>query len=140
MIDNKECLFCKIAAKEIPAQIIYEDAQTVAFLDISPNNHGHTLVIPKDHFENIYTLPQEALCQVMLTVQKVAVAVKIATQADGINVTNNNESAAGQEIFHSHFHVIPRHSNDGFPHWPHKAYIGDEMEKMAEKIKKEVAA
>jgi histidine triad (HIT) family protein len=135
---EESCIFCKIAGKEIPAQMVYEDANTLAFLDINPNNHGHTLVIPKHHFENIYTLPQEALCQVMLTVQKIALAVKTAAQADGINISMNNESAAGQEVFHAHIHVIPRHESDEFPHFPHRAYIGDEMKQVAEKIKKEI--
>jgi histidine triad (HIT) family protein len=137
-VTDEGCLFCKIIAKEVTAQIVYEDAETVAFLDINPNSHGHTLVIPKDHFENIYTLPQETLCKVMLTAQKVAVAAKIATQADGINIAMNNEPAANQEIFHAHIHIIPRHNNDGFQHFPHKAYIGDEMERMAEKVRKEL--
>jgi histidine triad (HIT) family protein len=135
---QENCIFCKIATKEIPSQIVYEDSETIAFLDINPNSHGHTLVIPKYHFENIYTLPQEALCKVILAVQKVSLAVKTATQADGINIMMNNEPAANQEVFHAHFHVIPRHENDNFPHLPHKAYIGDEMEKITEKVKEEI--
>jgi histidine triad (HIT) family protein len=131
---QEECLFCKIA-KGDEARKVYEGEETVAFLDINPTSHGHTLVIPKDHFENIYTLPAEALCRMILTVQKLSTAIKEVTEADGINIVMNNEPAANQAIFHAHIHVIPRHEGDVFPHWPHKPYIGDEAEVMAEKIK-----
>jgi histidine triad (HIT) family protein len=130
------CIFCKIVAKEIPAHhILYEDAEVMAFLDIAPNSHGHTLVIPKDHFENIYTIPEERWCHVMLIAKKIAPAVREAVQADGVNLVMNNEAAAGQVVPHVHIHVIPRHTTDTFPHWPHKAYIGDEAKAVADKIK-----
>ncbi len=131
------CVFCKIAAKEIPAQIVYEDAETMAFLDINPNTHGHTLVICKDNFENLYTLPQELLCRMMMTVQKLAVSIKAATNADGLSIIMNTEYACHMKD-HAHIHIIPRHENDGITEWPHQAYIGDEMEKMAEKVRKEI--
>jgi histidine triad (HIT) family protein len=136
--DEKECIFCKIAKKEVSAEVVYEDTDTIAFLDINPNNHGHTLVIPKDHFENIYTLPQEILCRLMITVQKLSIAIKVAVEADGVNVSMNNEKAAFQEVFHAHFHVIPRHDNDGFTPFPHKAYIGNEMQEVGKKVRKEL--
>jgi histidine triad (HIT) family protein len=135
---EESCIFCKIVSKEVAAEIVYEDDATVAFIDIQPNNPGHTLVIAKDHFENIYTLPQETLCRMALAAQKVALALKSAVQADGINIAMNNEPAAFQAVFHSHIHVIPRHENDGIAPFPHKAYIGDEMKQVAEKIKKEI--
>lgn len=133
--DQENCVFCKIVEGSIPAKKVYEDAETVAFLDISPIQHGHTLVIPKDHFENIYTLPAETWLRLQMTVQKVALAVKQATDADGINIAMNNESAAGQEVPHAHIHVIPRFNEDGLSHWPHIAYKSPEdMEAYAEKI------
>ena len=104
-----ECVFCKIAQKEIPAGAgkIYEDEKFIAFLDIKPNNPGHTLIIPKNHYENIYSLPDEIICNIGPIVKKIAVAVKRGVNADGINIIMNNDSAAGQIVHHAHFHIIP---------------------------------
>lgn len=135
---DNDCIFCKIIAGDIPCHKVYEDADTLAFLDIRPNNPGHVLVISKDHFENIYSLPAEALCKLFLTVQKVALAVKNGADADGINIVMNNEPAAGQEVFHAHVHVIPRGKDDNFLHWPHKTYMPGEAEDMAKKISTEL--
>ncbi|MES3005706.1 MAG: HIT domain-containing protein [Patescibacteria group bacterium] len=79
---DENCIFCGIVAGKIPAFKVYEDDETVAFLDISPNNHGHTLVIPKDHFENIYGTPSETLCRMIITAQKMALAIKNGVDAD----------------------------------------------------------
>ena len=133
-MENK-CIFCEIGAGNAPAEKVYEDDDVVAFLDISPNNHGHTLVIPKDHFENLYVLPGEILCKMMLIVQKLSIVVREATQADGVNIMMNNEPSAGQVVMHAHIHIIPRHEKEEWPHFPHKAYIGEEMQAVAEKIK-----
>lgn len=133
-----ECLFCKIARGEVGAVKLYEDDDTIAFMDIHPNTRGHALVIPKDHFENIYSLPAETVARMMITVQKLAVAVKNALDADGINIVVNNESAAGQLIWHSHAHIIPRYNEDG-GYVGHKyTYIAGEMEEIAEKVKAEL--
>jgi len=129
-----ECIFCKIVSGEIPSKKIYEDDHTLAFLDIRPVNPGHTLVIPKDHFENIYTLPDETLARLSLTTKKVALALKDALDADGINLNMNNEAGAGQVIFHAHIHVIPRKPNDGLTLWPQKDYKEGEAESIAQKI------
>lgn len=138
METDSNCIFCKIVRKEIPAEVVYEDGETMAFLDINPNSHGHTLVIPKGHFENIYTVPAEEWARTMLTVQKIAPAVKMASQADGLNIVMNNEAAAYQEIPHAHIHLIPRHFNDNFPHFPYKPYIGEEIKEIAAKIREEI--
>ena len=132
----ENCIFCKIVKEEIPAEKVYEDEHTLAFLDIQPINEGHTLVIPKDHFENLYTLPDETLARMSLAVKKVALAIKEAVDADGINVGMNNEPAAGQVIFHAHIHVIPRKSEDGLHLWPQKDYKVGEATVVAEKIRK----
>lgn len=132
---SKDCIFCHIAKGAIPATKLCEDDETVAFLDINPINLGHVLVIPKDHHENVYSTPAETWLRVMMTVQKMAVAVKNATDADGINIEMNNESAAGQVMFHAHVHVIPRFNEDGLKHWPSKAYKDqDEIDAVSEKI------
>jgi histidine triad (HIT) family protein len=134
-----DCIFCKIVSGDIPATKVYEDEHTLAFLDIHPTNPGHTLVIPKDHFENVYTVPAETWCRVMLVAQKVAIGVKNALSADGINLAMNNESAAGQLVPHAHVHVIPRINEDGFTNWPGTPYKdSEEMGAMGEKIKAEV--
>lgn len=135
---NEDCVFCKIIDGSIPAYKVYEDDETLAFLDIRPNNLGQTLVIPKDHTENIYTISPETLCRVTLTVQKVAVAIRNGSDVDGINIIMNNEPAAGQVIFHAHIHVIPRLNDDGLTFWPSKEYKEGEMEIYRDKIKAEL--
>ncbi|HEY4511007.1 MAG TPA: HIT family protein [Candidatus Paceibacterota bacterium] len=134
-LGKTECLFCKIIRGEIPSEKIYEDGDTFVFLDIHPNNPGHTLVIPKKHSENLYDIDDHSLAAVMRTVQKVARAIKTAVEADGINIAMNNESAAGQVIFHPHLHVIPRFKEDGYRHWPHKSYKEGEAAGIASKIR-----
>jgi len=109
MNDTKPCIFCQIVTGKIPAEKIYEDDYCYAFLDAHPNTKGHTLVIPKDHVENIYGIADEALCRVMISVKKIALALKNGLEADGINIAMNNEAPAGQIIFHAHVHVIPRY-------------------------------
>ncbi len=131
----EECIFCKIVSGNIPAYKVYEDKETLAFLDINPVHEGHTLVIPKDHFENIYSIPPETLARLTLTTQKMAVAVKNAVEADGINIIMNNEKDAGQIVFHAHFHVIPRKHNDGLANWPQKPYEAGVASTLQEKIK-----
>ena len=131
-----ECVFCKIAKGEIPADKIYEDNNFFAFLDINPNNPGHTLIIPKNHYENIYNLPDEILCDIGPIIKKIASAVKQSVNADGINIIMNNDNAAGQIVPHAHFHIIPRFANDGLRHWTGKPYPNkEEISKIAEKIK-----
>lgn len=131
----KDCIFCKIVRGEVPAYKIYEDEEILAFLDINPVHEGHTLVIPKDHFENIYTLPQETLARLTLATQKVAIAVKNGVEASGINIVMNNEHDAGQLVFHAHLHVIPRAQNDGLAHWPQKPYEPGVASAIEKKIK-----
>ena len=134
-----ECLFCKIAKGEIPSSKIYEDEKFLAFLNIKPNNTGHTLIIPKDHYKNLYETPNEVLSAIAPLIKKIAVAVKNGVNADGINIIMNNDGAAGQIVPHAHFHVIPRFADDGLRHWPGKSYSNkEEVAKIAEKIKNEL--
>jgi histidine triad (HIT) family protein len=104
----KDCVFCKIIKKEEPASIVYEDADFLAFLDFKPFAEGHTLVIPKKHYECIYDIPDKELANLSVAVKKVAIMVKQAVSADGISIAQNNGKAAEQHIFHIHVHVIPR--------------------------------
>jgi len=133
--DGASCLFCKIIAGEIHCTKVYEDDTVLAFLDIHPVNIGHTLVIPKAHHTNLYYTPDETLAHMMTIAKKLSVAIKSALNADGINIEMNNDPIAGQIIFHTHLHIIPRFSGDGFTHW-HGAreYNEGEDTKVAQKI------
>jgi histidine triad (HIT) family protein len=132
-------IFLKIIRGDIPAHKVYEDETTLAFLDIKPHNKGHVLVIPKTQYRNILDIPEVVLCDMIRTAKKVAPAVKDAVEADGINIGMNNEAAAGQEVFHAHLHIVPRFTNDNIYQGPRQLeYEAGEMEKVAEKIKKEL--
>jgi len=103
-------VFARILRGEIPAHKVHEDAHTLAFMDVMPQADGHTLVIPKAAAENICEVPPEALAATILTTQRVARAVQRAFAAPGILIAQLNGSAAGQSVFHLHFHVVPRHA------------------------------
>lgn len=105
--DNNN-IFAKILRGEIPAQTVYEDEHTLAFMDVMPQSPGHTLVIPKSPAENLFDLDPAAGVAVLATTQKVAAAVKTALHADGIMLNQFNGSAAGQTVFHFHMHIVPR--------------------------------
>lgn len=131
-----DCLFCRIVAGEIPCTKVYEDDTVLAFLDIHPVNIGHTLVIPKAHHVNLYDAEDETLAHMMPVIKKLSIAVKTALNADGINLEMNNDAPAGQLVFHTHLHIIPRFSGDGLKHWPSvRGYNDGEMAEVAEKIK-----
>ena len=130
------CLFCKIANGEIPANIVYEDDLTLAFLDINPVNPGHTLVIPKKHFRNIFDIEEEQAEAVMRTTLKVANAIKSSLRPDGMNLFQCNEAAATQEVFHFHLHIIPRFEDDSIVlQWNQQQGEPEELKKIAKKIK-----
>lgn len=130
-----DCIFCKIISKEIPSNKVYEDDFVYVFADINPVNLGHTLVIPKKHFENLYSTPEDELSRMIIVSRKIAKATKEVVGADGINIEMNNDKAAGQIIFHSHIHVIPRFDDDGFRHWKGKERSAKEIEDAAKNIR-----
>ena len=107
-----DTIFAKIISREIPAHIVYEDDMVLAFLDIAPINHGHTLVIPKKPFVNLFDGDSEVLAHMMRIGQKVALAMKVSGLAEGANLIMNNGEAAGQDVFHAHLHVVPRNTGD----------------------------
>ncbi|MFC1737710.1 HIT family protein [Planctomycetota bacterium] len=132
-----DCIFCKMAAGEIPFTKIYEDEFVLAFLDIGPISDGHTLVISKEHFEKLHACPSEVLSEVASRLGKVAEAVSEGMSSAGYNVLCNNGRAAGQLVNHLHFHIIPRNAGDGlFGNWPSYKYKESEAEKIAEKIRR----
>ncbi len=107
------CIFCAIAAKRAPADIVFESADALAFLDIHPIVPGHVLVIPKTHFRNLFDFDETSAVGLLRAERLVARAVRAALNADGLTVVQSNERAGGQSIFHYHAHLIPRYVNDG---------------------------
>ncbi|HYC82981.1 MAG TPA: HIT family protein [Candidatus Paceibacterota bacterium] len=134
MKTDQDCIFCRIIAKEIPANIVFEDDRFLAFLDIQPVNGGHTLLLPKDHYRNLLEMPPELLPPLGLRLKTVGQAVKAATNAQGLNIIANNEPAAGQVVFHTHIHLIPRFDGDGFEHWKGKTLSEEETLQLRKKI------
>ena len=131
-----DCLFCKMVVGQIPVTKIYEDEVVLAFLDIGPISDGHTLVIPKQHFEKLHDCPGELFGQVASRLGKIAGAVSDAMKSDGYNVLCNNGRPAGQVIKHLHFHIISRKTGDGlFSRWPSYKYKAGQMESIADRIR-----
>ena len=135
MAYDTDNIFAKILRGEIPAVKVYEDDDTLAFMDVMPQSPGHTLVIPKAAAENLYDLDPAAGAAVLATVQKVARAVLEAMQADGIMINQFNGPAAGQTVFHYHMHIVPRF--DGVPLRKHSGDMEDAgvLEEHAAKIR-----
>ncbi len=129
------CPFCDIIRREAYAQILFETPLSIAFLDVKPINFGHTLVVSKKHFTGLLELPQDSYEDVTRTLRVVAEAIVDAFQPAGFNIFNNNGAAAGQSVFHFHFHVAPRYNEDGLKIRPYfKIY--DSPEQMAEYAKR----
>lgn len=132
-----ENIFLKIINREIPAHIIYEDDLVIAFLDIMPVNKGHALVVPKKHFVNILDGDPDILAHMMKVAQKVAQAQVKELGAEGFNLVVNNGVAGGQEVMHSHFHVVPRYLNDNAYQKPsHVECSKEEFVEIKEKLAK----
>ncbi|MDD5437834.1 MAG: HIT family protein [Patescibacteria group bacterium] len=130
-----DCLFCKIASKAIPAEVVYEDDEVFAFLDINPVNPGHVLVMPKKHYEDFMDMPEE-VCLPLVRMIKRVMSVQIdGLGYEGVNLFQNNKPAAGQVIPHLHFHVIPRKTSDGYVHWHGHEYGNGEAAIMGAKIR-----
>ena len=108
-----DCLFCKINRKEIPSEIVYEDSETLAFLDIFPRSAGHTVVVPKLHAENILALPDNLAAPTLLTVKKVTDILNKTLKPAGFTIGINHGRVSGQAVDHLHIHVIPRYDGDG---------------------------
>ena len=108
----ENCIFCKIAAGEIPSATLYEDEEFRVILDLGPASKGHALILPKQHYANLYELPDELAEKVIRLAKKMVIAMTKALQCDGFNVVQNNGEAAGQTVFHFHMHLIPRYKDD----------------------------
>jgi len=110
---KEDCIFCKIAAGEIPSKTIYEDERFRVILDLGPATKGHALILPKDHADNLYELPDEIAESVLPVAKKVAAMMKKNLKCDGLNLVQNNGEVAGQTVMHFHMHMIPRYADDG---------------------------
>ncbi|MBX4200407.1 HIT family protein [Candidatus Parcubacteria bacterium] len=132
---DPNCIFCKIVSKAIPAEIIYEDNDLISFLDINPVNHGHLLVIPKDHHPLLTETPDELLTKVFLRAKSLMKSLKEATDSDFVVLT-----VVGTDVPHFHVHLIPRFYEDGLAgFWPAKKYESEkQMKSVAEKIRKTI--
>ncbi|MFH1509293.1 MAG: HIT family protein [bacterium] len=131
------CVFCKIIKGEVPAHKVYEDENVLAFLDIAPIAPGHTLVVPKNHFETFVETDDFELANLITVSKKVGQAMKQGLSVGGFNVCLNNDRVAGQIVFHTHLHVIPRVVDDELKPWPGKKYPSEEeAENTAIKISK----
>jgi len=133
---SEDCIFCKIIAGKIPSAKVYESEKILAFLDIGPVNKGHTLVVPKTHYETVMDTPDRELVELALAVKNISAALHTALKADGISVSQSNHRAAGQLVPHVHFHLIPRYKGDGFHHWPQGKYAEGEMERVRQDVAK----
>jgi histidine triad (HIT) family protein len=137
-LEGENGIFRKIARHELPAQIVYEDEKTLAFLSTGPVTPGHTLVIPKAPYRNIFDVDEDSFLAVMETVRKISPHIRDAVGAKGIQINSNHEPEAGQEVFHLHIHLIPRHAREEFDFWPHTEYAEGEAEKVADAIRAKI--
>jgi histidine triad (HIT) family protein len=138
---DPDCIFCKIAAGEIPCGKLYEDDDIIAFMDINPISDGHTLVIPKTHSARVHDSAPDVLAKLAAKLPMLANAVVKGLECSGYNILCNNGAAAGQEVEHVHFHIIPRNPADGvFNRWPKYQYPEGRSEELLEKIKSQLTA
>ncbi len=110
---KEDCIFCKIANGEIPSKTLYEDEDFRVILDLGPATKGHALILPKEHAENLYDLPEQTASKVMVLAQKMARRITEKLSCDGLNLVQNNGETAGQTVHHFHLHLIPRYMDDG---------------------------
>ncbi len=131
----RDCIFCRIVAGKQPFVKVMETEGVLAFLDIAPVNYGHTLVIPKEHYQNLLDLPDPLWLAMGQVCRRVARALQQALFARGFNIGMNNFDAAGQVVFHAHLHVIPRYLSDGLHFFPQGSYLPGDMEKVGEQLR-----
>lgn len=132
---NDNCIFCKIANGEIPSKTIYEDEDFRAILDLGPATKGHTLILPKNHYGDLFELPKEEASKAIILAKKVAEQLKDKLKCDGLNLVQNNGEKAGQTVFHFHMHIIPRYKDDNQKiGWKPMEPTQDELEEICKQI------
>ena len=134
-----DCIFCKIAAGEIPSRKIYEDSDLIAIMDLNPTSKGHSLIIPKEHCTNIYDIDEDIAAKVMKTAKKLATKMTVALNCDGFNLLQNNGETAGQTMFHFHMHLIPRYkdADNNMLKFTSVSFSDEEMEAIRDQIIKD---
>lgn len=139
MTRDADCVFCKIAAGELPATTVLEDEAAVALMDIRPLAEGHVLLVPRGHFVTLDEMPADAASAMLRHLPALVKAVQAATGCEGVNVLQNNGRVAHQEVLHVHFHVIPRTSGDAWHfNWPAGDCSSERLAELAEKIRSAV--
>jgi len=132
---KNDCIFCKLANGEIPARTIYEDELFRVILDASPATRGHALILPKEHYEDLFDLGEKEKTALMEVAQKVALKMKEKLNFDGFNLVQNNGQLAGQTVFHFHLHLIPRYKNEENQEklsWNHLVMDAEELDQICE--------
>lgn len=136
---EKDCIFCKIASGEIPAATIYENSDFRVIMDVAPANRGHALIIPKEHFKDIFDIDAVTAGKVFSLATEVARAMKGVLNCDGMNIVQNNGTVAGQTVFHFHLHLIPRYEGDGVNiNWKPNESNMEELQELAKEIRKRI--
>lgn len=138
---NGNCIFCRIVQKDIPNAIIYENDKFLAFMDKYPINHGHTLIVPKQHYGNILDMPFEIVGEMYSLVPKLAKAITNVIESDGFNINQNNGKSANQIVPHVHVHIVPRYSAEKVKgQWPtRKIAKMQELQELAQRITESLA-
>ena len=130
-----DCIFCKIGKGEIPSATVYDDSDIRVFLDVAPANRGHALIVPKNHYDNIFELAPEAAAKIFAKATEIAKAIKEETKCDGMNIVQNNGEVAGQTVNHFHLHLIPRFKGDDVNvGWVPKTTVAEEQQALAKAI------
>ena len=132
---DSNCIFCKIANGEIPSTTLYEDEDFRVILDLGPATRGHALLLPKDHYKDLFDLEDEVAAKALVRAKRIAGRLQKAVGADGMNLVQNNGEAAGQTVFHFHMHLIPRYQDDGQKiGWKPGEPSAEELEEIRNKI------
>ena len=136
MMKDSNCIFCKIANGEIPSKTIEENDMFRVVLDVAPATKGHALILPKEHYRNLFELPEDVAQETLKMAKKVALRMQERLHCDGVNLVQNNEEAAGQTVFHFHMHVIPRFKEDGqVIGWKPGQPLAEELEDICNQLK-----
>lgn len=136
---KEDCIFCKIANGSIPSATIYENSDFKVILDVSPATKGHSLILPKEHFDNIFDMDAETAAKLFALAAVAARAMKGVLDCEGLNIIQNNGEIAGQTVNHFHMHLIPRYVNDGVKvEWQHLEFEQEELASIASSIKKNI--
>ena len=137
---DENCIFCKIITGEIPSNTIYEDDEFKVVLDVSPASKGHALILPKNHYADLYEIDEDVAADAMKLAKKLAIHMTDVLKCDGFNLVQNNHEVAGQTVFHFHMHLIPRYlnaKNNDILNWSHETFSPEEMAEIRDSLKME---